>query len=581
MSDIFFLVLRRLRVPLIILISVYAISTFVLTLIPGVTPDGETWTMSFFHAFYFVSFMGTTIGFGEIPYEFTDMQRAWVLVCIYTSVTAWLYAIGHMLSLLQDETFRNAILQRAFQNSIKRIDLPFYIIGGYGETGRIVRRGLTSHGLQTVIIDHDANSTNSLELENLTTRPIVLTADITLPSNLIAAGLNHAYCQGVIAVTNHDHTNLQIAVASKLVNPNIPVICRSEIDDEAQNMASFGTNAIINPYHTFARRLALLVRNPSLHHIQNWFINQQSTETISPNIAKNGLPKGKWIICGYGRLGKAIQQALTHHTHTSDKTQPNDIELIIVDPDPIKHNAPANSIVGRGTEAKTLHAASINQASVVIAASHDDANNLSIIMTAKQINPKVITIARASKEPNHTLFDHAQCDYVLRRSQIVANEALTIISRPLVTKFIQYSNALTQADTQSLIQQVEKLTQHSDPITWRLTINDTNAWAIAQFLKQGKRLKLGDIVSHPRSPKSASVLLLLKRNNAITLLPELSLELELDDELLLCGSRRYPLLAQQLANNGELLDSLVNNNPHHIPLLRWWSRRHSQPQPFE
>ena len=68
MPHTFFLVLRRLRRPLIILISVYAVSTLGLTLIPGIDGEGQPWKMAFFHAFYFVSFMGSTIGFGEIPY---------------------------------------------------------------------------------------------------------------------------------------------------------------------------------------------------------------------------------------------------------------------------------------------------------------------------------------------------------------------------------------------------------------------------------------------------------------------------------------------------------------------------------
>ena len=97
MSDIFFLVLRRLRVPLILIILVYSVATLGMALIPGTTLDGDVWHMSFFHAFYFVSFMGTTIGFGEIPYPFNDAQRAWVLVCIYTSVITWLYGIGTCL----------------------------------------------------------------------------------------------------------------------------------------------------------------------------------------------------------------------------------------------------------------------------------------------------------------------------------------------------------------------------------------------------------------------------------------------------------------------------------------------------
>ena len=63
-----FLVLRRMRVPFIVLILVFSISVLGLTLIPGEQPDGGTEPMSFFDAFYFMSYTATTIGFGEIPY---------------------------------------------------------------------------------------------------------------------------------------------------------------------------------------------------------------------------------------------------------------------------------------------------------------------------------------------------------------------------------------------------------------------------------------------------------------------------------------------------------------------------------
>lgn len=563
MSDIFFLVLRRLRLPLIILISVYAIASFGMTLIPGITPSGDVWHMSFFHAFYFVSFMGTTIGFGEIPYAFSDGQRAWVLVCIYTSVIAWLYAIGNMLTLLQNETFQRAVAHRVFKRSIDRISLPFYIICGYGETGRIINRGLADFGMQTVIIDHNQSSTSSLELEDLSIPAIVLNADITEPKNLTYAGINHPNCQGVLAVTNHDHTNLKIAVASKLVNPRIPVICRSEIQDEANNMASFGTDAIINPYDTFAQRLSLLTRNPSLHRIQNWLINQHSIEHLNGYIAEQGLPKGRWIICGYGRLGKAIQSQL----------ESGDIEITIIDPNPQQHDAPDNSIVGRGTEAKTLHEADILNASVVIAASDDDANNLSVLITAQQLNKDITTIARVSKEANHVLFEHAKCDYILRRSQIVANEALTVISRPLVTKFIKLSSTLKKQETGNLIEKIRTLTKNTDPITWRLIVNQENAPALVRFIDQDRSLTIGDISSNQRLARSRCIPLLLQRGTASHLLPEPDMTLKIGDEILLCGRRNAPILAQQLAHNIELVDSLVNHNPHHIPLLRWLKRR--------
>jgi len=565
MSDIFFLVLRRLRIPLTLLICVYSIATLGMTLIPGVTPEGETWHMGFFHAFYFVSFMGTTIGFGEIPYAFTDSQRAWVLVCIYTSVIAWLYGIGTMLRLLQDETFTQAVAQQAFQRNIKRITEPFYIICGYGETGRLINKGLSDLGIQTVIIDHNRERIHSIELENLQIDPIVVCADITEPRNLQASGIDHPECKGVIAVTQNDHNNLQVALASKLINQSVNVICRSEIEDEANNMASFGTNVIVNPYITFAKRLSLLTHNPELHKIQNWFINQHSSEHISPDVLTQGLPKGKWILCGFGRFGKAI------YDHISS----DEIEIVVVDAHPEKNQAPDNTIHGRGTEAKTLAQAGINEASVVIAATDDDPNNLSILITAQQLNNQVLTVGRVSREVNHSLFVTANCDYVMRRSQIIANQTLTTISRPLVSKFIKYSSSLNKDDTHTLIKNILELTSGKSPITWRLVINKSNAPAITHYLKKQGSLHLGQLIEDQTIPNSKAIPLLLERNGVSHLMPQPDHELHVNDEILWCCQRHYNSLAKRLTNNDELIDSLINKNPHHIPLLRWLSRKNA------
>lgn len=562
MSDIFFLVLRKLRRPLIVLISMYSIATLGMTLIPGVDDQGNVWHMSFFHAFYFVSFMGTTIGFGEIPYEFTDMQRAWVLVCIYTSVISWLYAIGTMLSLLGDQTFKNAISNRTFQRSINHIDLPFYIICGYGETGAMINKGLAELDIQTVIIDQKPERINSLELLDLSLAPIILTADTTEPNNLLAAGMNHANCHGVIAATEEDHTNLQIALNCKLLNKRIPVICRSESEDEAQNMASIGTDKIINPFLTFAQHLDLLASKPALHKLHTWFINQHH----SSRITERRPPNGRWIICGYGRLGKAIHQQI----------QNEKIEIIIVDPHPSLNDAPENTIIGRGTEADTLLEAGIIDASVVIAASDDDANNLSILITAEELNSSIYSIGRVSNGNNEMLFSQANCDYVMRGSKVIANQALTLISRPLVIKFIELSNHLDETQAEELIQRINLITDDTGPITWRLCINKSQAPAIEEHLRCDNKLTIKQLSEHDLLPSANCIPLLLKRKNKDYLIPKDDMRINIGDQILFCGPRNNTLLAQHLRDNSELIDSIFNGNRHHVPLLRWLSRRNTK-----
>ena len=106
MNNITALVLRRMRAPLLVLITAYAVSIIGLVLVPGIDDQGRTWHMGLFEAFYFVSYMATTIGFGEIPYDFSNAQRLWTIAAIYLTVVAWFYSLGTILTLVQDRGFQ-------------------------------------------------------------------------------------------------------------------------------------------------------------------------------------------------------------------------------------------------------------------------------------------------------------------------------------------------------------------------------------------------------------------------------------------------------------------------------------------
>ena len=153
MQHVYYLLLRRLRTPIITIIVVYAISVLGFTLIPGQDDQGNPWRMDFFHAFYFVSFMGSTIGFGEIPFPFTAGQRAWTIATIYACVISWLYGIGTIFTLFQDSNYQRLIKRTNFARRVARIYEPFYLVCGYGITGNRLIHQLDSLGIRTVVID--------------------------------------------------------------------------------------------------------------------------------------------------------------------------------------------------------------------------------------------------------------------------------------------------------------------------------------------------------------------------------------------------------------------------------------------
>ena len=85
-SATIFLILRRMRAPLITLILVFTVSVVGLSLVPGQDAEGDPARMSVVDAFYFMNYTATTVGFGELPNEFTCAQRLWVTGSIYLAV---------------------------------------------------------------------------------------------------------------------------------------------------------------------------------------------------------------------------------------------------------------------------------------------------------------------------------------------------------------------------------------------------------------------------------------------------------------------------------------------------------------
>lgn len=539
-----FLMLRRLRGPLIVLILVYAIAVLGMVLIPGVDDQGEPWRMSFFHAFYFVSFMGSTIGFGEIPYPFTDAQRFWVLASIYFSVFAWLYAIGRSLALLQDPAFRHAITHAGFSHSVRRLREPFYLVCGYGDTGRILTHGLTRQGFRSVVIDNDQERINRADLDDLAIYVPNLRADAKDPDTLISGGLKNPWCRGVISVTNSDQVNLKVAISSKLLNPDSTVICRSELHDVGINMESFGTDHILNPFDIFAERLAMAVHSPARYIIRDWLTSPLDSELREPLFP----PRGRWVLCGYGRFGKAVQQFLSYEG----------IESTIIEANPDGTDAPPDAIRGRGTEADTLSEAGIETAAGIIAGTDDDANNLSIIMTARDLNEDLFTVARQNREENAAIFQAAGLDIVMQRSDLIAREIVTRITNPLLATFLSLMAEQKDEDwCNVLASRISGVTEAGVPRVWTLSVSKAAASAVAIALFRGGTVTLGHLIQDVRNrERHDSIPLLLQRGKSRELLPPHETELELGDQILLCGAPAAVRRINWTANHQESLGAV-------------------------
>lgn len=522
MNSILFLILRRMRAPLITVIVSYAIAVTGLSLMPGVDDQGNPWHMSLFEAFYVVSYTATTIGFGEIPYAFSQAQRLWMTFSIYFTVISWFYAIGKIITLAQDPGLRQTVTLARFARVVRRLHEPFYIVCGYGETGSLLVGALDHKGIRAVTIDISPERISELELQDYQAPVPGLCADAKLPETLLLAGIRHPMCGGVAALTSDDQANLAVAITVKLISPELPVLCRAENHETAANMASFGTDHIINPYELFGEHLAMEVHALGTYLLHEWLTGVPGSSLPSPACP----PVGKWVVCGYGRFGKSVVKNLEReHIHT-----------VIVEALPELTGA-TNCVVGSGTEAHTLIEAGIEDAVGIVAGTDNDINNLSIVMTALEIKPDLFVVIRKNKRFNDPLFQQFNADITMQPSDIIAHECLAHLISPLLAQFLALARSQSNAWANQLIGRLVETVGENVPETWGVTLSGEQASAIVNLIGHGKAVTLKTLTHDPANRRQTLPLvpLLLVRGQHSFLLPELDMRLALGDRILFCG----------------------------------------------
>ncbi len=521
--------LRRLKTPLIVLLIVYTISIIGYMLIPGIDDKGEPWQMSFFHAFYFVSFMSTTIGFGEIPYAFTDQQRYWTLVTMYATVITWLYGIGVLLSVFQDQIFLNQIKKSTFSRKVKRLKEPFYIICGYGDTGVQLTRLLSEQGLQTVVIDTNAERIHAIEDDVFEIKPIPLCEDASQSKILEMAGVTHPNCVGIISIVNDDTVNLTVAIVAQLLNPKVRLIARAETPEAEANILSFGANEVINPFNIFASRLSLAMHSPSMYSLYDWMTGAPNAEMKEPP----NLKKGTWIICDFGRFGRALYKYLENE----------DIDLKFIESNRNQDDLPLGTIIGRATEAPSLIKAGIEDAVGIIAGTNNDANNLSIMLTASELNKDIFRVVRQNRDNNAHLFQVANYEMLMERGAIISNTIFAFIRTPLLGEFLRICSRFKNDRANELVSRIAAIVEDDVPKIWEFSLNKKEAPALYQHVEKYETHiedMLVDETAEPnkkRIPRISALCLFIKREKGNVLLPEKERFMKIDDRFLMCGTR--------------------------------------------
>jgi Trk K+ transport system NAD-binding subunit len=499
MGDVLFLVLRRLRAPLITLLMVYAISIAGLVAIPGVDGDGQPWRMGFFHALYVMSYTATTIGFGEIPHPFTDAQRLWVTFSIYLSVIGWAYALGSVFALTQDATFRAAAARSLFVRRVARLREPYVVVCGYGRSGHAISQALDALGVRVVVVDPDAAKVAAIAVQPYAVAPLALVADARRPESLRAAGISKRECRAVLAVTGDDEANQSIAIGTRILDPSTLVIARVADPVIHANLEEFGGVHVVDPFRTFATNLGMAFAAPAVLQLEEWLTGAPGTERPEPL----RLPRGHWVLAGYGRFGRPLASALGAAGLSWRAFDPR-----FRPPDEAEDRVQACG----GTE-EGLREAGIDRAVGVIAGTDSDTVNLAIVKMARRTNPALTVIVRQNRAYNRALIEAAEPTVAFVQGDLMMHELLQALTTPLLERFLAIARSDGGALARDACARLEAAFGTRVPWVWIFDC-DPEQPGIAQALAASDApLRIGELLRDPRDPSSAlpAVPLLLAR----------------------------------------------------------------------
>lgn len=159
------------------------------------------------------------------------------------------------------------------------------------------------------------------------------------------------------------------------------------------------------------------------------------------------------IVCGYGLNGSHATQELLFSNE----------KVVVIDQNPKaieeaeSHNVDAIFITGDARDEEILLEAKIDKAKALITALHVDADNLFVVLSARELNPNLKIISRAIEDSSERKLRRAGADYVILPDSVGGIRMAKLVSEPAVIEFLEHIMAksgisvnLTEIDCEEL-----------------------------------------------------------------------------------------------------------------------------------
>jgi voltage-gated potassium channel len=138
------------------------------------------------------------------------------------------------------------------------------------------------------------------------------------------------------------------------------------------------------------------------------------------------------IVVGYGRNGsQAVEELLS-----------NNIPVVVIENRPkviqyMQENPKIHYIDGDATDDSVLQKAGVENAKALISALANDADNLFVVITAREINPDLIIISRASAIANDKKLKLAGATNVIMPDKVGGQKMAILVIQPDINEFVE------------------------------------------------------------------------------------------------------------------------------------------------
>ncbi len=202
-----------------------------------------------------------------------------------------------------------------------------------------------------------------------------------------------------------------------------------EIEPLSRAGRVFTSFLIITSFGTFAYAVSAITKFVIDGEFNQFFKNKKLISTIDKL-------SDHVIICGYGRNGRQAAQILKKHDKRFVVVEQNDKIK-----DAANHRFADLILTGDGTQDETLLKAGILRAKALITTLPIDADNLFIVLTARNLNSNLTIISRASDDGSDTKLKIAGANNVIMPDKVGGAHMASLVMKPDVMEFVDFITA--------------------------------------------------------------------------------------------------------------------------------------------